>query len=149
MSGNVVPLHPSIPDLRQKVDRILGSVWEPPHSAVLNRDDAALLSAYREFRRLTRFRERLDQIRENTRPRNEPRAVFLATERELQRLQTRWGALLDFVFLTPAAGLTGAAVKLHLLIDNELDVSVECTEWGGLQDVLEVIERELGQKDRL
>jgi hypothetical protein len=34
MTGTVIPIQPSIPDLRQKVDRILESVWAPPDAPV-------------------------------------------------------------------------------------------------------------------
>ena len=116
MTGTVIPIKPSIPDLRQKVDRILESVWAPPDAPVENPHDTVLIAAAREFRRLQRFEDWLNR----TRGRAEHRAAFLATERELDRLSPRWNALYEFIYTTPAAGLVGAAVKLRLLTDDAI-----------------------------
>jgi hypothetical protein len=48
----------------------------------------------------------------------ESRAVYLATERELERLSPRWNALFEFIYMTPAAGMTGVLVKLCMLTDR-------------------------------
>ena len=63
MTGTVIPIKPSIPDLRQKVDRILESVWAPPDAPVENPDDTVLIVAAREFRRLQRFEDWLNRTR--------------------------------------------------------------------------------------
>jgi hypothetical protein len=143
MTGTVIRIsQPSIPDLRQKVDRILESVWAPPDAPVKNPDDTVLIAAEREFRRLQRFEQWLSRHRRPA----EHRAAFLATERELDRLSPRWNALYEFIYSTPAAGLVGAAVKLRLLTDDAIGLSESCSdeaEGEALRDIHRVIERGL------
>ena len=111
----IVPIPTSVPELRQKVDYILKTVWVPPEKPMPNPDDAVLIAAAREFRNLQKLRDRLERARPDHENR---RAVFHATERELERLDDRWNALFEFIYQTPAAGLTGAAVKLRLPTDR-------------------------------
>jgi hypothetical protein len=143
LTGTVIRIsQPSIPDLRQKVDRILQSVWAPPDAPVKNPDDTVLIAAEREFRRLQRFEHYLNRGR----GRAEHRAAFLATERELDRLSPRWNALYELIYSTPAAGLVGAAVKLRLLTDDAIGLSESCSdeaEGEALRDILRVVQREL------
>jgi hypothetical protein len=73
--------------------------------------NSVLIAAVKEFRKLQKFRHRLERARQ----RKENRPTFHATERELDRLDARWNALFDFIYRTPAAGLTGAAAKLRML----------------------------------
>jgi hypothetical protein len=91
--GNIVPIAPPMPGLRQKVDRVLQSVWTPPVEPTPNPDDTVLLAAAWEFRRLQRLSAVLDRGRTG----EEPRALFRATERELARLDDRWNLLFDFI----------------------------------------------------
>ena len=51
MTGTVIPMLPSIPDLRQKVGASSGA-RAPPDTPVPNSDDTVLIAAAREFRRL-------------------------------------------------------------------------------------------------
>jgi hypothetical protein len=54
--------------------------------------------------------------------------------------------LFEFIYQTPAAGLTGAAVKLRLLTDRCIGLSEHCpdaVEGEALRDILRVVEREL------
>ena len=142
MTGTVIPIQPPILDLQQKVDRILESVWTPPSAPVANPDDAVLIAAAREFRRLQRFEHYLNRGR----GRAEHRAASLATERELDRLSPRWNALYEFIYSTPAAGLVGVAVKLALLTDDAIGLSESCSdeaEGEALRDIRRVVEGEL------
>jgi hypothetical protein len=87
MTGNGT----AIPGLREKVDRILQEVWTPPLGTMPpNPDDAVLLTAAWEFRRLQKIEGCLSRARHGrSGGHKEGRSVFLATERELERLSPR------------------------------------------------------------
>jgi len=58
----IVPIPTSVPELRQKVDYILKTVWAaPPENPIPNSDGAVLIAAAREFRNLQKFRDRLER----------------------------------------------------------------------------------------
>ena len=143
MTGNGT----AIPGLREKVDRILQEVWTPPIGTVPNSDDAVLLTAAWEFRRLQKIEGCLSRARhDRSGGRKEDRSVFLATEWELERLSPRWNALFEFIYLTPAVGLVGAAVKLRLLTDRAIGLAAgfeDEVEGIALRDVRRIVEREL------
>ena len=140
MTGNIIPIYAGVPQVREAVDQILQSIWTPPAEPMPNSDDVVLLAAAWEFRRLQRFSRGLERGRGR-----EERPVR-ATEREISRLDTRWNALFDFIHLTPAAGLAGAAIKLRMLTDREIGIgdlleNAEA-ELTALRDVRRVVERE-------
>ena len=56
----IVPISTSVPELRQKVDYILKTVWAP-EKPMPNPDGAVLIAAAREFRNLQKFRDRLER----------------------------------------------------------------------------------------
>jgi hypothetical protein len=140
MTINIVSIAPAIPGVRDKVDRILESVWAPPDGPVPNLDDSVLIAAVKEFRKLQKFSDRLERARR----RKEHGAVSRATEREMDRLDARWNALFEFIYRTPAAGLTGAVVKLRMLTERDIGLSEQDeVEGEALRDVLRIVEREL------
>jgi hypothetical protein len=140
MTIKIIPIAPSAPALRKKVDRILESVWTPPDGPMPNPDDSVLIAAMEEFRKLQKFSDRLERARR----RKEHGAVSRQTERELDRLDARWNALFEFIYRTPAAGMTGAAVKLRMLTDRDIGLSEQDeVEGEALRDILRIVEREL------
>ena len=60
----------------------------------------------------------------------------------LQSFYARMGDLFNFIYLTPAAGLIGAAIKLRILTHYVVDIDCEDAEIEAFFDVLRVIERE-------
>ena len=138
MTDKVVSIAPAIPGLRAKVDRILDSAWTPPSGPIPNPEDSALVAGFAEFEKLREQSVRLEQARR----RKEHPAVFRQTEREVARLYARMNELFNFIYLTPAAGLIGAAIKLRILTHYAVDIDCKDAEIEAFFDVLRVIERE-------
>src|SRR5215813_8899192 len=138
MTDKIVSIAPAIPGLRGKVDHILDSAWSPPSGPISNPDDSVLVAGFAEFEKLREQSVRLERARR----RKEHPAVFRQTERELARLYARMGDLFNFIYLTPAAGLIGAAIKLRMLTHYAIDVDCKDAEIEAFFDVLRVIERE-------
>jgi hypothetical protein len=138
MTHKIVSIAPAILGLRGKVDRILGSAWVPPSVPISNPDDSVLVAGFAEFEKL---REQSDQLERARRGKEHP-AVFRQTEREIARLYARMDELFNFIYLTPAAGLIGAAIKLRMLTHYDMDIDCEDAEIEAFFDVLRVVERE-------
>src|SRR5262245_55896248 len=113
----IVSIAPSIPNLHQRIDHILESVWAPPEGRTPNPDDRALIHAASEFRKLQKLVAALERARGDERC-----AGFRMTERAMARLDARWNALFEFIYRTPAAGLDGVALKLRMLTDPHVGI---------------------------
>jgi hypothetical protein len=149
MSAAILQYELPVPELRHQVNRVLQDVWEPPAQPVPNPDDAVLISAALELRRLM-SRERILEL-QAIRTLGRMPVVSRSIEREANRLTSRRDRLSDFVLETKAAGLAGTRVKLHVLCDRMIGIldELEPAEAAAMRDIMRVIAREMTAGSRL
>jgi len=143
MTAAILQYRSPVPELRHQVDTLLQDVWEPPAQPVPNPDDAVLVSAAFELRRL-RNRETVLEL-QAIRSLGHVPVVIRGVEREVNRVTRRRDRLARFVLETKAAGLAGARVKLHILCDRATGAlnELEPAQAAAMLDVLRVIAREM------
>jgi hypothetical protein len=148
VSAAILQYHSPVPELRDQIDRVLQDVWEPPAKPVANPDDAVLISAAFELRRLM-SRETVLEL-QAIRTLGELPVVSRSIEREVNRLTWRRNRLSAFVLETKAAGLAGARVKLQILCDRSLGIlnELEPAEAAAIRDILRIIARQMRARSR-